>query len=145
MIEMERMKVKLTLPDAKMPVKAHEQDAGYDVFSPIDFTVPAHTFTSVDTGVCVQLEAGKNLYIHVASKSSHMLKGLTCDGTVDEGYTGSIRVCLFNHSLDAIEFHKGDKIAQLIVMDCHKPNMVLTEVLEESERGTGGFGSTGIR
>ena len=136
------MNVKLTSEKAKMPTRAYSQDAGLDVYSIEDAYIPSGGYRVVDTGVCVEIPEG--MYIRVASKSGLMTsKGIFTDGTIDEGYTGSIKVCLFNSGIRAVEIKAGDKVAQLIVMRCEKPNLVLTDVFAESERGEDGFGSTG--
>jgi dUTP pyrophosphatase len=69
--------------------------------------------------------------------------GITTDGTIDAHYTGSIRVCLFNHGGSKYEVHKGDKIAQLVIVKCEHPTLELVDSLEETDRGDAGFGSTG--
>jgi dUTP pyrophosphatase len=80
----------------------------------------------------------------VKSKSGLMMKyGIVTDGTVDAGYTGSIRVKLFNMSSCAVSIVKGQKIAQLVIKKILTPELEIVDRLEETERGDGGFGSTG--
>ena len=129
------------LKDAIMPVRAHPEDAGLDLFSREDKTIPARSTAVFDTGVHFQIEPG---YVgDVKSKSSLMLKGITTDGTVDCGYTGSVKVILYNHSPFNYDVKAGQKIAQLVVKKIVTPELEVVESLEETERGSGGFGSTG--
>ena len=68
---------------------------------------------------------------------------IVTDGTIDCGYTGSIRVNLFNHSAKAYVVNPGDKIAQLVIVPCCLPPLELVDSLEDTERGVNGFGSSG--
>lgn len=135
------MKVRLD-EGAFMPERAHGWDAGADLRTPVRFMLMAHSSKTIDTGVHVEIPRGS--VGMVKSKSGLMCnEGIVTDGTVDAGYTGSIRVCLFNHSGKHKEFKRGDKIAQLVIMECGTP--IFTEVTElaSSERGDSGLGSTG--
>lgn len=128
--------------DAIMPVRAHELDAGLDLFTPVPVVVPAHGYEFVDTGVHVELPHGT--CGHVCSKSGLNRKfGVTADGTVDEGYTGSIGVTLHNDGSSNVYFHIGDKIAQLVIQDIRRPMPVLVSEVSGGDRGDDGFGSTG--
>ena len=80
----------------------------------------------------------------VKSKSGLMVNhGITTDGTIDCGYTGSIRVKLFNHTSKAYHFKAGDKIAQLVVLPCILLPLEEVQSLGKTDRGANGFGSTG--
>jgi dUTP pyrophosphatase len=146
---------------AKMPTRAHPWDAGLDLYTPIDCTVPpAKTMiyfspmgsdwnakTSVgsltmDTGVHVEIPEG---YVgFIKSKSGLNVRyGLTADGVIDAHYTGSIAVKLYNHTRHAYQFKAGDKIAQLVIVPCLLPELEVVDSLEETDRGDNGFGSTG--
>lgn len=142
---------------AILPTRAHETDAGLDLYTPVDVCVPKgeafvtlNAFKSdvrngsatIDTGVHVEIPNGYVGYIK--SKSGLMVKhGLTADGTIDAGYTGSIRVKLFNHTYKDYFFIAGDKIAQLVIHPIITPDLELVDSLEDTERGDSGFGSTG--
>ena len=135
------MKIKL-LKDAFMPVRAFKTDAGLDLFSPIDTYVPAMGSVSISTGVCVELP--RNTVGMVKSKSGLNVKhGITSEGVIDVGYTGSIMVKLYNHSDKDYRICRGDKISQLVIMPILTPDLELVDELEETERGANGFGSTG--
>lgn len=134
------MKVVLE-PDAYMPTRAHELDAGLDLYSREDAIIYAGDSWTFDTGVHMAIYPG--WVGDVEPKSSLMKSGLITDGTVDAGYTGSIRVKLFNLSRCAVSIVKGQKIAQLVIKRIATPELELVDRLEDTERGANGFGSTG--
>jgi dUTP pyrophosphatase len=151
------MKMKVVLdPGAKMPTRAHDTDAGLDLYSPVYATIyPADveaTFggffgdssssVCIDTGVHVEIPVG---YVGmIKSKSGlNVNHGITSEGVIDAGYTGSICVKLYNHGSKAVEIQKGQKISQLVLLPIITPELEQVDSLEETERGTGGFGSTG--
>ena len=135
------MKIKLD-KGAYMPTRAHETDAGLDLYSPVEVLVRPKGAVTIDTGVHIELP--ENTVGMVKSKSGmNVHYGIQSEGVIDVGYTGSIRVKLYNHS-DAIYLvYKGDKISQLVIMPILTPELELVDELGETERGTGGFGSTG--
>lgn len=135
------MKIKLD-PWAIMPTRAHDTDAGLDLYSCEEKTVPAFGSALFNTGVHVQLPP--NTAGMVKSKSGLNIRyGLTSDGVVDVGYTGSIFVKLYNHTPSPYTVRCGDKISQLVIVPIIIPPIVVVDELEESERGDHGFGSTG--
>ena len=134
---------------AMMPTRAHETDAGLDLYSREDATIPPRTDRLkensyvFDTGVHVVLPSRN--YGKIEGKSGLMVNHSVCSlgGVVDEGYTGSIRVKLFNMGLEPYTIRKGDKIAQLVIQPYSNPNIWLTDSMPDTERGERGFGSTG--
>lgn len=135
------MKIKLN-KGAFMPVRAHDTDAGADLRSPIDAVVPARGSRIINTGVHIQLPHG---YVGMLKSKSglNVGHGITSEGVIDEGYTGSIRVKLYNHSDDYYDIERGDKITQLVIVPCAYVGFERVDELEDSERGGDGFGSTG--
>lgn len=129
-------------PGSIMPSRAHETDAGLDLFSPVRKVIRANDWESIDTGVHVEIPDG---YVGmITSKSGLMAKeGITSRGTIDCGYTGSIKAVLFNHSKRDYIVEKGQKITQLVIMPIITPTLELVDSLEETDRGENGFGSTG--
>ena len=126
---------------AFLPQRAHDTDAGLDLFSPVSVWLHPGEHTMIDTGVHVAIPAG-----HVGlitSKSGLMAKGLTCRGTIDAGYTGSIRAILYNHGAEGYRVNRGDKVCQLVLMPIITPELEIVDALDETERGENGFGSTG--
>lgn len=135
------MKIKLD-PGARMPSYAHPFDAGMDLYANERKVLPPNDWAVVDTGTHVEIP--KHYVGLVTSKSGLMARsGITCRGTIDYGYTGSIKAVLFNHSKKTYIIEKGDKVTQLIIMRCEHPTLEQVDELQDTERGTGGFGSTG--
>lgn len=130
--------------NAFMPLRVHDNDAGLDLFSAVAAVVPARGRVMIETGVHVAIPTG---YVgFLTSKSGIMGKhGVTCRGTIDAGYTGSIRAVLINHSDVDYKVGRGDKVTQLVVVPCLLPELEFVDRLDDTERGSGGFGSTGIR
>ena len=128
---------------AKMPTRAHADDAGLDLYSRENRVIYPHSSATFDTGVHVEIPRG---YVGmIKSKSGLNVKyGLTSEGVLDCGYTGSIRVKLYNHSSEAYTVAAGDKISQLVIMPFIAPELELVKDFgTETERGDNGFGSTG--
>lgn len=136
-----KLKVKLD-PGATKPTRAHDTDAGLDLYAMYRRIVPAHGSMCFDTGVHIEIPAG---YVGmVKSKSGMNVKhGITSEGVIDAGYTGSIMVKLYNHSGCAVEIERGQKISQLVLLPIITPELEEVRELEATERGAGGFGSTG--
>lgn len=135
------MKIMLD-PEAKLPTRAHEADAGLDLYSRETVIVFARKSEVFDTGVHIELP--KNTVGFIKSKSGLYTKyGIVSEGVVDEGYTGSIKVKLCNHGDTHYVVNKGDKISQLVILPVLKPELEVVEDLEETERGANGFGSSG--
>lgn len=125
-----------------MPTRAHDTDAGLDLYAERDAIVRPGEPAIFDTGVHIQLPP--NTAGMLKSKSGLNVKyGITSEGVVDVGYTGSIFVKLYNHSNTPYMIRKGDKISQLVIVPIIIPPLVVVDELEESERGDHGFGSTG--
>ncbi len=117
------MKIKLN-EKAFMPTRAHETDAGLDLYSPIEAVVPARGSLCVDTGVHIELP--KNTTGFLKSKSGLNVKhGITSEGVIDVGYTGSIAVKLYNNTEDDYLVRRGDKISQLLILTILTPQLEL--------------------
>ena len=124
------------------PEYAHNTDAGMDLRTPVELMIPARDSVVVDTGVHIQLP--KNCVGLLKSKSGLNVKsGIQSTGVIDEGYTGSIVVKLYNLSDFDMYAEKGAKITQLIVVPYRHVSLKEVTELEETERGDNGFGSTG--
>lgn len=127
------------------PEKAHEADAGMDLRTPVEFDMNPGEEVTVDLGVHMGIPEG---YVgFLKSKSGLNVKyGITCEGVIDSGYTGSI-VAKLRRDKDQqsqLAFEKGDKVTQIVILPIPKVKLRKTESLEETERGNGGFGSTGV-
>lgn len=135
------MKVRLD-KGAFMPTRAHETDAGLDLYAVEAQVVPARGSAVFDTGVHIELPSG-TVGMLKSKSGLNVIHGLTSEGVIDVGYTGSICVKLYNNSHCNYKVEKGDKISQLVIMPILTPALELVEELEATERGNGGFGSTG--
>lgn len=127
---------------AYMPTRAHSMDAGLDLYSPVDVMIMPRANAVIDTGVHVELPLGSVGFLK--SKSGLNVKyGILGEGVIDAGYTGSIRVKLYNHSGEKYYIQRGDKITQLVILPVILPDLEQVEMLEDTDRGANGFGSTG--
>lgn len=129
-------------PGAHMPTRAHEDDAGLDLYAMEAQTVPAHGSAVFDAGVHVQLPA--NTAGMLKSKSGLNVKhNITSEGVIDVSYTGGIVVKLYNHGGTDYRVEKGDKLSQLVIVPILRPKLEVVAHLDETERGNNGFGSSG--
>lgn len=135
------MKVQLD-PGAFLPERAHPDDAGLDIRSPVEAVIPAWGSADIDTGIHVEIPYSAVGFLK--SKSGlHFRNGITSEGVVDCGYTGAIHVKLVNHTDEDFTVRRGDKISQLVVIPIYLPVPELVDRLEDTERGDKGFGSSG--
>ena len=143
------LRFKKVHPDAVLPSYAHPSDAGMDLRSVDDLTLAPGQRALVHTGLVMLLPP---LYeAQVRPRSGLALKnGVTVwnsPGTVDaidSGYRGEVGVILINLGQAAFDVRKGDKIAQMVIAPVTQPNIEETDVVDETDRGSGGFGSTGV-
>ena len=127
---------------AFMPGFAHKTDAGADLRSPVYAVVPARGNTVIDTGVHVEIPEGYTIFLK--SKSGLNVKhNLVGEGVVDALYTGSIKVKLYNLGDTDYQILRGDKIIQMVILPCAYCEFTQVDKFAETERGDGGFGSTG--
>ncbi|MEW9096954.1 MAG: dUTP diphosphatase [Clostridiaceae bacterium] len=140
------LKVKLLNKDAKLPQYAHIGDAGLDLFSTVELTINPGESKLVSTGISIQLPPYTEA--QVRPRSGLALKNgitvLNTPGTIDEGYRGEVGVILINHGKEAFKVEMGMKIAQMVVKPVIPVDVIKVEELTETERDTGGFGSTGV-
>ena len=135
-----------TTAGAKVPTYAHETDAAADLYAMEEQTIKAHTYGNmIRTGVKIQLPEGWLAMIlprsSIGTKTPLRLSNSV--GLIDSGYRGELGVLFDNTSTGAVEIKKGDRIAQLLVMPSYRFQPKVVESLEDSDRGEGGFGSTG--
>ena len=137
------MKMRIVLDEgAKMPQRAHPYDAGLDLFVRTDGVIPARGSAVFDTGVHVEIPEGCAGFIK--SKSGlNVRHDIQTEGVIDAGYTGPIVVKVYNHGDRDFLLRAGDKLTQLVIVPVALPELELCDSLTETERGAGGFGSTG--
>jgi len=138
--------LQLLEPDLPEPSYAHPGDAGADLVTRIDVVIPPQGRVTVPTGVAIALPDGYAAFVHPRSGLAmrHGLTIVNAPGTVDAGYRGEIAVTLLNTDVEhALELHRGDRIAQLVIQRVERVRFVAVDHLPGSHRGGGGFGSSG--
>lgn len=140
------MKVKL-LDNKCLPTRGHEYDAGLDLKARKGTSVFPQDTKFIPTGVCVQIPAGYvGLLFPRSSISKTPLRMANSVGVIDSGFTGEIKVPLYNTSdVEIRDIEQYDKIAQLVIIPCMDFKLESVDELEDTERGNGGFGSTGVK
>jgi len=129
--------------DAIAPTRGSNLAAGYDLYSTEEYVIEAQDKCLCDTGLKIALPTG--YYGRIAPRSGLASKHFidTGAGVVDEDYRGPVKVLLFNHGKEAYKVAKGDRIAQLICERICYPVLQEVQNLDDTERGEGGFGSSG--
>lgn len=133
-------------PGLPVPRYAHPDDAGADLMTTVDVTLAPGERQLVPTGVAIALPPGYVGLVHPRSglAARHGLTVVNAPGTIDAGYRGEIKVCLLNTDRETpVTLRRGDRIAQLVVQRFEAARFVEVDSLDESARGTGGYGSTG--
>lgn len=140
------MLIEYTTEDFNLqPVRAHDGDAGADLRAANNYTIRPHTAELIDTGVAVQIPYGYfGMVVSRSGHGKHRISLANRVGIIDATYTGSILVRLENLGEDDFVIHTYDRIAQLVIIPCLLPDFVLVDELDETARGAGGFGSTGV-
>lgn len=133
-------------PDATLPAYAHPGDAGMDVRSVADVAISAGARALVPTGLVAIIPPGYEIQVRPRSGLAlkHGVTVLNAPGTVDSGYRGEIGVILANLGETEFRVAKGDRIAQLVVAPVTQAAIVEAAEVDETDRGAGGFGSTGV-
>lgn len=133
-------------PDAVLPAYAHPSDAGMDLRSVADVVIPRGGRALVPTGLVILLPPRYEAQVRPRSGLAlkHGVTVLNSPGTIDAGYRGEIGVILANFGEADFAVKRGDKIAQLVIAPVTQPQVVETDVVDATDRGMGGFGSTGV-
>lgn len=142
-----QLKVKLLNEDGRVPTYGSEYSAGMDLYSSEDKVIPSKTTVLISTGISVSWsgEEAQQYYLRIAPRSGLAFKnGLFVNaGVVDYDYRGEVKVVIYNSKEVDFEVKKGDRIAQCILEKIIRPQILQVEELDMTERGEGGFGSTG--
>ena len=140
---MSSFQVKLNYEDAQAPTRGSDEAAGYDLYSYESETVVPKQIKLIDTGISIRVPEGT--YGRIAPRSSVSKKGILINaGVIDRDYRGPVKVMVHNLSNNDYVINKNDRIAQLILEQIKTPPVELVEELDDTERGTEGFGSTGV-
>tara|TARA_Y100000590_G_scaffold304059_1_gene342846 strand:- start:383 stop:811 length:429 start_codon:yes stop_codon:yes gene_type:complete len=132
-------------PELPTPLPSHPGDAGADLFARIDFVLEPGEWQTVPTGIAVAIPDG---HVGLVAPRSGMavrnaISVVNGPGVIDAGYRGEIKAVIINHGSESVEFQRGDRIAQLLVLEAPDWEFFVVDHLGDSRRGAGGFGSTG--
>jgi dUTP pyrophosphatase len=144
-MELKDIPSQLLNENAKLPVRKHVGDAGADLASSEDLILHAGERALVPTGVAIALPEEHLAYVVPRSglAAKHGITIVNAPGLIDTGYRGEIKVCLLNTSDEDFTIHVGDRIAQLVVQSYVSTVFIQVDALDDTDRGQGGFGSTG--
>jgi dUTP pyrophosphatase len=141
-----RLRVQRLVDAARLPTRAYPGDAGLDLFAAHAATLAPGQRASVGTGIAFEIPPGQAGLVLPRSglAARHGIALVNAPGLIDAGYRGEVRVLLLNTDrCEAFALAPGDRIAQLVLVDVHAPEIVEVDVLSASERAAGGFGSSG--
>lgn len=137
-----KLKVKKIHLNAKLPTRAHHDDAGLDVYCVEETIIPPHTTLKVSTGIAYEVPDGYCVFAW--DKGSIGSKGIkTLGGVLDSGYRGELFIPMHNLNDEPYTFEAGHKIAQMVIQKVELWEVEESDELSETKRGTGAFGSTG--
>ena len=140
---MNTVKIVLLNTSARIPTRANDNDAGFDLYSTVETVIPSKQRKTVSTGI--SLEMPEHFAGLIWPRSGLSVKqGIdVLAGVVDSGYRGEIMVCLYNTSDENVRINAGDRIAQIIFQEVPRVLMEVHDSLGSSQRGDNGFGSSG--
>ena len=139
------LRVQKCREEAILPTYAHEDDAGMDLYAAQDVTIAPGEWAQIATGIALQLPPGYEAQVRPRSGLAlrYGVTMLNAPGTIDAGYRGEICALMINHGRAPFHVHVGDRIAQLVVASLVKVSLQECDELTSSDRGKGGFGSSG--
>jgi dUTP pyrophosphatase len=140
------VRVKLLRPGARLPARAYEHDAAFDLAACEHAHLPPGSRAAINTGLALELPPGTAALTLPRSglAAEHGIALVNAPGLIDSGYRGEVRVILLNTDRDDhFDVHPGDRIAQLLVVSLHDVSMIQVDELAASDRGARGFGSSG--
>lgn len=146
---MEKIKVKIEVVDKEIPLPKYQTSgsAGMDLHSAEELVVPKNEFRVISTGLKFAIPFGYEMHVRARSGLAAKL-GITVlngPGTIDSDYRGILKVILINHGKEDFKVNKGDRIAQIVFNKFEAADLEVVDSLEETSRGEGGFGSTGLK
>ena len=138
------IKLKLINDNATVPSRKHDSDIGYDISAAIDVLIPSKQVQLINTGIAINLPNQCAGFVLPRSglASKHKITLINSPGLIDPGYTGELMVPLINHGSTDYQISIGDRIAQLVLINTNSVEFKIVENLPDTERSTGGFGST---
>jgi len=138
------MRIKRLTNTAIAPTYATDGSAGMDLYADVGVHVYPGESALISAGISVEIDADKVGLIWPRSGMASKFGIDTGAGVIDSDYRGLVMVLLFNHGEETYSIKRGDRIAQLLIVPCYRPKIEVVDNLDETERGAGGFGSTGV-
>ncbi len=139
------IRVKRLHPDAMIPKAAKQGDVAFDLYSVIDYELRPGEHYAIPTGIAIEIPRGFEGQVRPRSGLA-MREGITVlntPGTIDSGYRGEVKTIIMNHGTVPFKITKGMRISQLAIRPVPEVEFIEVEELSDTERGEGGFGSTG--
>ena len=139
------IKIKILNEFAKLPSKSHEDDIGYDLYADGEYVIKPNKVILVQLGISIQLPENVGGFVLPRSglASKHLIAPINSPGLIDPGYTGELMIPLMNYSDETYTVTKHERVAQLVVISTGTITFDEVSDLDESDRSSGGFGSTG--
>ena len=132
---------------AKIPTRGSKFSAGYDLYAATDkdVQIPPHATVKIGTGLAIELPVGwfGAIFARSGIATKRGLRPANCVGVCDCDYLGEYIVALHNDSNDTMTIQAGERIAQLVILPCQDIDFKEVDELHDTDRGIGGFGSTG--
>ena len=138
------IEILLISSNGKVPSQKHASDIGYDISASDNVTLKSNEVTLVNTGIAISLPQQCAGFVLPRSglSTKHKITLINSPGLIDPGYTGELLVPLMNHGGKDYEIKSGDRIAQLVLVNTHDVDFKVVDLLPETDRSSGGFGST---
>ena len=138
------IEIKLINSNAKIPTQNHNSDIGYDISASKNVSLKSNEVTLVNTGLAINLPKHCAGFVLPRSglSTKYKITLINSPGLIDPGYTGELLIPLINHSDSDYEIKSGDRIAQLVLINTHSVDFKIVNTLPETDRSSGGFGST---
>tara|TARA_Y100001956_G_scaffold73316_1_gene79408 strand:+ start:106 stop:540 length:435 start_codon:yes stop_codon:yes gene_type:complete len=139
------IKIKRLNENAILPEKQHDSDAGYDLYSIEEIILKPNQIYKVKTGIAIQIpnNYGGLVLPRSGLSSKYGISLINTPGLIDSGYRGELLIPLINHSSNEYTINKTERVAQLILLEIPEVKIEVTSDLDESDRESKGFGSTG--
>jgi len=139
------IKIKKLYEDSIIPTRGSDDAAGYDLYAHVDAAIPPHCTVKIGTGVAIQPPKGTfgAVFARSGLAAKQGLRPANCVGVCDYDYTGEYMIALHNDSTEQRFIKHGERIGQVVFIPYMNINFIEVESLDATERGDGGFGSTG--
>lgn len=138
------LKIKILKENARINEPAHKGDAGYDVYATEDYIIKPFTNQKIPLGIALSIPENKVCIVHQKSGLASKTNYNTIGNVIDSNYRGEIHAIIQNNNQNELYIKANEKIAQLVFHDVWTPKITYVKELDQTTRGTDGFGSTGL-